>query len=48
MTGITIDQTIPNLKESARRANDYVQRHEIAAGVRQKARKLVEHLDAMQ
>ena len=46
-SGITIDQAIPNLKESARRAHDYVERHEIAPGARQEARKLVEHLDAM-
>ena len=46
-SGVTIDQAIPNLKENARRAHDYVERHEIAPGARQEAGKLVEHLDAM-
>jgi hypothetical protein len=46
-SGVTIDQPIPSLKDGARRARDYVERHEIAPGVRQEAGKLVKHLDAM-
>ena len=46
-SGITIDQPFPNLKEGARRARDYVERHEIAPEAWQEARGLVKHLDAM-
>ena len=47
VSGVTITGPFPNLKEGARRARDYVERHEIAPGVRQEAATLVEYLDAM-
>ena len=44
-SGVTIDEAIPNLREGARRARDYVERHEIAPSIRQEVWKLINDLE---